>query len=151
MFIRLFVYLFVPSSLEGQISASKLKSQLQGLNPSLEAQFPTLRLKSQLLRLNPSHEAQVLAWRLKSQPGDTNPSLNAKFQPTGQIPDSRPERTDFRPERVNFRPERADFRSERAWGDERTDGRTDRMTNESRPVFYRTSSPFEAAAQKEKL
>ena len=50
------------------------------------------------------------------------------------------ERADFRSERVNFRPEMADFGPERAWG-ERTDGRTDGMTNESPPVSYRTSSP----------
>ena len=38
--------------------------------------------------------------------------------------------------RANFRPKRADFRSERAWG-----GGADGWTNESPPVFYRTSSP----------
>ena len=59
----------------------------------------------------------------------------ADFRP--EKADSKPERADFRPERVNFWPERADFRSERAWGDKRTNG----MTNESPPVFYRTSSP----------
>ena len=41
------------------------------------------------------------------------------------------------PERADFRPKRADFRPERAWGDKRTNG----MTNESPPVFYRTLSP----------
>ena len=41
---------------------------------------------------------------------------------------------------VDFRPEKADFRAERAWG--RMDGRT----IESPPVFFRTSSPFGAAA-----
>ena len=57
------------------------------------------------------------------------------------------EKPDLRPEKADFRPERADFRSERAWGgiDRWTDGRndeqTDGMTNESPPVFYRTSSP----------
>ena len=50
--------------------------------------------------------------------------------------DSRPERADFRPERVDFSPEGADSRPERAWGG----GRTDERTNESPPVFYRTSS-----------
>ena len=54
--------------------------------------------------------------------------------------DFRPERADFRPEKANFRPERADFRPKRAWG-EQTDKGTDGMTNESPPVFYRTSSP----------
>ena len=61
--------------------------------------------------------------------------------------DSRPERADFRPERVDFRPERADFRPlradfrpMRAWGDERTERRKDRRTNESPPVSYRTLS-----------
>ena len=58
-----------------------------------------------------------------------------------EIADSRSERADFRPMRVNFRPERADFGPERAWG-EQMDGRTDGMTNESPPVFYRTSSPL---------
>ena len=43
---------------------------------------------------------------------------------------SQPERADFRPEREDFRLERADSRP---WGDIRT--------NESPPVFYRTSSP----------
>ena len=40
------------------------------------------------------------------------------------------------PERADFRPERADFRPERAWG-----RRTDKRTNKSPPVFYRTLSP----------
>ena len=52
--------------------------------------------------------------------------------------DFRPERADFRPERADFRPERADFRPERAWGDERTNERTNKRKS---PVFYRTSSP----------
>ena len=62
--------------------------------------------------------------------------------------DFRPERVDFRPERVDFRPERADFRPERAWG---THGRTDGRTNESPPVFYRTSSPSGPLPKKETL
>ena len=57
--------------------------------------------------------------------------------------DSRPERADFKPERADFRFERADFRPERAWG-----GLMDKLTNISSPVFYRTLSPFGAAAQK---
>ena len=45
-----------------------------------------------------------------------------------------PKRTDFRPERADSRPERADIRPERAWGEGRTDARTNKIT----PVFYRT-------------
>ena len=55
-------------------------------------------------------------------------------------PDLRPNRPDFKPERPDLRLERPDLRPERPDGggtDERTDGRT----NESPPVFYRTSSP----------
>ena len=74
---------------------------------------------------------------LESVRADFRP-VRADFRP--ERADSRPERADFRPERVNFRPERADFRPERAWGG-RTDERTNRRTNESPPVFYRTSSP----------
>ena len=48
--------------------------------------------------------------------------------------------SDLEAERADFRPERADFRPVRAWGG-RTHGRTDGRTNESPPVFYRTSSP----------
>ena len=54
-------------------------------------------------------------------------------------PGLRPERLDLRPERLDLRPERPDLRPEGSdeGGDERNDGRT----NESPPVFYRTSSP----------
>ena len=59
--------------------------------------------------------------------------------------DFRPERADFRPKRVDYRPERADFGPERAWEDEQMNGQmddwTNRMTNKSPPVFYRTLSP----------
>ena len=51
------------------------------------------------------------------------------------------EKPDLRRERADFSPERVDFRPERAWGDKRTDERTDGMKNESPPVFYRTLSP----------
>ena len=60
--------------------------------------------------------------------------------------DSRPKRADFRPEKADFRPERADFRPERAWGDERTNGRTDKRTKV--PCVLQDFIPFGAAAQK---
>ena len=56
-------------------------------------------------------------------------------------------RADFRPKRVDFRPERVDFRLERAWGG--THKQTDKRTNKSPPVFYRTSSPSEPLPKKE--
>ena len=58
--------------------------------------------------------------------------------------DFRPERTDFRPERANSKPEKADFRLKRAdFEPEKSDGGgTNGMTNESPPVFYKTSSPL---------
>ena len=71
----------------------------------------------------------------------------ADFRP--ERADSRPERADFRPKRVDFRPERADFRSERAWGDERTNGRTDERNDERKsPCVLQDFVPFGAAAQK---
>ena len=53
----------------------------------------------------------------------------------------RPERPGLRLERLDLRPERPDLRPEEPdrWG--RMDGRTNERTNESPPVFYRTSSP----------
>ena len=51
----------------------------------------------------------------------------ADFRP--ERADFRPERADSRPERADFRPKRVDFRPERAWGDERTNGRNDRMNS----------------------
>ena len=79
--------------------------------------------------------------RADSRPerADSRPE-RADFRP--ERAGSRPERADIRPERADFRPERTDFRPERVWGGGRTDGRTDRRTNEQKsPVFYRTSSP----------
>ena len=76
----------------------------------------------------------------------------------------RPERLDLRLERPNLRPERLDLRPERPYlrsqrpnlrpegpdgGDERTNKRTDGRTNESPPVFYRTSSPSGPLPKKE--
>ena len=58
--------------------------------------------------------------------------------------DLRPKRLDLRPDRPGFRPERPDLRSQRPeLRPEGLDegGRTDERTNESPPVFYRTSSP----------
>ena len=70
----------------------------------------------------------------RPEKADSRPERTG-FRPERAI--FRPERTDSRPERADFRPEREDFRLERAdsrpWGD--------RRTNESPPVFYRTSSP----------
>ena len=54
--------------------------------------------------------------------------------------DSRPERIDSRPKKVDFRPERANFSPERAWKG-LTNVQTDKQTNKTPPVFYRTSSP----------
>ena len=47
----------------------------------------------------------------------------------------------LRSESADTRPERAHFRSERTWAGS-TDKRTDGMTNESPPVFYRTLFPL---------
>ena len=60
-----------------------------------------------------------------------------------------PERSDLRPERPDLRPERSDLRPERPYlrseGPDERGGRTNKRinerTNESPPVFYRTSSP----------
>ena len=58
-------------------------------------------------------------------------------------PDLRPERPDLRPERLDLRPERPDLRPEGSdEGGGLTNERTDGRTNESPPVFYRTSSPL---------
>ena len=54
--------------------------------------------------------------------------------------DFRPDREDFSPERIDFRPDRADFRP--GGTDGQTDKRMNERTNESPPVFYRTSSPL---------
>ena len=54
--------------------------------------------------------------------------------------DLKPERLDLRPERPNLRPERPDLRSEGPDGGG-TNKRTNKRTNESPPVFYRTLSP----------
>ena len=52
-------------------------------------------------------------------------------------PDLRPDLgPDLRPERSNLRPERTDLRPERP-----EEGGTNKRTNESPPVFYRTLSP----------
>ena len=70
--------------------------------------------------------------------------------------DLRPESLDLRPERPDFRPERPDLRSQRpelkpeALDVGGTNGRTDGRTNESPPVFYRTSSPSEPLPKKGK-
>ena len=53
--------------------------------------------------------------------------------------DYRPERVDLQHEGTDFWPYRADFRVERPDGGK--NGQNDRWTNESPPVFYRTSSP----------
>merc|ERR1711911_337651 len=50
-------------------------------------------------------------------------------------------RADLRPERADSRPERQISGLRGPGGDERTNGRTNGMTNESPPVFHRTSSP----------
>ena len=59
-------------------------------------------------------------------------------------PDLRPERPDLRPDRLDLRPDGPDLKPERldGGGDEQTNKqRMDRQTNESPPVFYKTSSP----------
>ena len=57
-------------------------------------------------------------------------------------PDLRPDGPDFKPERPDLRLERPDLRPEKPdGGDGLTNERTDGRTNESPPVFYRTSSP----------
>ena len=59
--------------------------------------------------------------------------------------DLRPERLDLRPERLDLRPERPDLRpegSDEEGTNKRMNERTDRRTNESPPMFYRTSSPW---------
>ena len=72
---------------------------------------------------------------LESARADFRPK-RTDFRPESERTDFRPERADFRPEKAVFRPERADLRPERAWGG--MDGRTNKRTNESPPVFYRT-------------
>ena len=52
--------------------------------------------------------------------------------------DLRPERPDLRPDRLDLRPSRPDLRPDRLVGG--TDKQTNKRTNESPPVFYRTSS-----------
>ena len=53
----------------------------------------------------------------------------------------RPERLDLGTERLDLRPERLDLRPEGPDEGGGTDARTNERTNESPPVFYRTSSP----------
>ena len=87
------------------------------------------------------------AWKLPSQAWNLpSHALNLRGQISGlrgQISgprtDFRPERADSKPERADFRPERVNFRPERAWGG---DKQTDRMTNESLPVFYSRANGF---------
>ena len=55
--------------------------------------------------------------------------------------DLRPERLDLGTERLDLRPERLDLRPEGPDEGGGTDKRTNEQTNESPPVFYRTSSP----------
>ena len=63
--------------------------------------------------------------------------------------DFRLKRLGLRPERLSFRPERLDLRPERlGLRPERSNGEGGGRTNESPLVFYRTSSPFGAVAQK---
>ena len=57
--------------------------------------------------------------------------------------DLEPERPDLRPKRLDLRPERLDLRPEGSdEGGGLTNKKTNGRTNESPPVFYRTSSPL---------
>ena len=73
--------------LKAQISALKLKSQLQGSYPSLEAQIPASNLISQPQSSNPSIMAQIIASRLKTQPWGSNESLKAQITASGLKPE----------------------------------------------------------------
>ena len=109
---------------------SGLKSALSGLKSTLSG------LKSALSGLESARAVFGQRPRRGRCPVEHRGTFVHPFVRLSERADSRPEKAYLRSDRVNFSPERADFRPERAWG-----RRTDKRTNKSPPVFYRTSSP----------